>query len=61
MLGLLTVLVTLACGMLACGGGGGTANCNVIIPGTTAGTYIVTVTGTSGSTTATGTLTLTVL
>jgi len=60
MLGLLTLLVALTCGVLACGGGGGTSPCNVIAPGTTAGTYTVTVTGTSVSTTAMGTVTLTV-
>jgi hypothetical protein len=47
-------LVILTAGLIACGSGGpGT-------PGTTAGNYMVTVTGTSGSTTATGTFTLTV-
>jgi hypothetical protein len=56
-LAMLALLVTLACGMLACGGGSTTRVCP---PATTAGTYIVTVTGTSGSTTATGTVTLTV-
>jgi hypothetical protein len=62
MLGLLVLLVFLAGGVLSCGGGGsggggggGTSN-----PGTTAGTYTVTVTGTSGTITATGTVTLTV-
>jgi hypothetical protein len=59
MLGLLTLLVALTCGVLACGGRN-VVNCGPIIPGTTAGTYTVTVTGTSGSTTATGTVTLTV-
>ncbi|MDE3187130.1 MAG: Ig-like domain repeat protein, partial [Acidobacteriota bacterium] len=57
MLGMLMLLVSLAGGVLACGGGagagGGTAN-----PGTTAGTYTVTVSGTSGATAATGTVTL---
>jgi len=57
-LAMLALLVTLACGMLACGGGSLTRVCP---PATTAGTYIVTVTGTSGSTTATGTVTLTVM
>ncbi|MGO8788455.1 MAG: hypothetical protein ACLQVL_13890, partial [Terriglobia bacterium] len=52
----LALLATLACGVLACGGGS-TGNCP---PATTAGTYIVTVTGTSGSTTATGTVTINV-
>ena len=56
-LAMLAILVTLAGGMLACGGGSSGRNCP---PATTAGNYIVTVTGTSGSTTATGTVTLTV-
>jgi len=60
MLGLLTLLAALTCGVLACGVSGGTAPCNVVTPGTTAGTYTVTVVGTSGSTTSTGTVTLTV-
>jgi len=54
-LGLLPLLVIFAGGLLSCGGGGGTGN-----PGTTPGTYTVTVTGTSGSTTATNTVALTV-
>jgi hypothetical protein len=62
MLGMLALLVTLSGGVLACGGGGcggiGTgANNN---PGTTAGAYTITVSGTSGTTTATGTVTLNV-
>src|SRR5208337_2439293 len=57
-LAMVALLVALACGVLACGGG--TSICNSINPGTTAGTYTITVTGTSGSTTATGTVTLTV-
>ena len=62
LLGSVVLLVALAGGVLACGGGGGstgggggTGN-----PGTTAGSYTITVTGTSGSTTATGTVALTV-
>jgi hypothetical protein len=62
MLGVVVLLVLLAGGAAACGGGGGgngggggTSN-----PGTTAGNYTITVTGTSGSTTATGTVALTV-
>jgi len=61
MLGMLMFLVALTGGVSACGGGGsgggggGTSN-----PGTTAGVYTVTVTGTSGTTTATGAVTLTV-
>jgi endoglucanase len=66
-LGLLVLLVVLAGGAVACGsgggsggsgssgGGGGTGN-----SGTTAGSYTITVTGVSGPTTATGTVTLTV-
>jgi sugar lactone lactonase YvrE len=64
LLGALMLLITFTGGVIACGGsgggpsngsGGGTSN-----PGTTAGAYTVTVTGTSGATTATGTVTLTV-
>ena len=58
-LSLLVFLLALTGGQLACGGGGsgGGGGGN---PGTTAGTYVITVTGTSGSTTAAGTVTLTV-
>jgi len=57
-LGMLVVLVTLIGSLLACGGSGsGGVGGN---SGTTPGTYTVTVTGTSGSTTAMGTITLTV-
>lgn len=61
MLGLLVLLIALSGGVLACGGGGGGgSNCPTpIIPGTTAGTYTVTVTGTSGTLTEIGTVTLT--
>jgi hypothetical protein len=61
MLGMLFLVAILAGGMSACTKplstlkGGGTSN-----PGTTAGTYTITVTGTSGSTTATGIVALTV-
>ncbi|MFP5207850.1 MAG: beta strand repeat-containing protein [Acidobacteriota bacterium] len=63
MLGMLFLLVALGGGLVACGGGssggggggGGSSN-----PGTTAGAYAVTVTGTSGSLTQTTTLTVTV-
>jgi hypothetical protein len=59
-LGMLALFVTLASGVLACSGGGiagvgGTSN-----PGTTAGTYTITVTGTSGTSATTGAVTLTV-
>lgn len=43
---------------IGCGGGGGTTT--TTIPGTTAGTYTVTVTGTSGNITMTTPVTLTV-
>ena len=52
------LLVTLMGGWLACGGGNG-SNCNAT-PGTTPGSYTITVTGTSGATTATGPVALTV-
>ncbi len=62
MLGTLMLLLALAGGMFACGGGtgaggggGGTTN-----PGTTAGTYTVTVSGASGTISATNTVTLVV-
>jgi hypothetical protein len=61
MLGMMVLLVIVAGGMLACGGpkinsgGGGGGN-----SGTTPGSYIITVTGTSGSIIATGTVALTV-
>jgi hypothetical protein len=56
--GMLALLIIVAASLLACGGG--TSICNNINPGTTPGIYTLTVTGTSGSTTATGTVTLTV-
>jgi hypothetical protein len=62
MLGMLILFVALATGLLACGSGstGGTACTNVVVPGTTAGSYTITVTGTSGPTTAANTFVLTV-
>ena len=60
-LGALFLLVALAGGMLACGGGGKSSSCTpTTTPGTTAGTYTITVTGTSGVTIASSTITLTV-
>jgi N-acetylneuraminic acid mutarotase len=56
------LLVTLTCGVPACGGGGGTGSGSggggSSNPGTTSGTYIVTITGTSGGTIASTTVTL---
>jgi hypothetical protein len=59
MLGMLLLMTTFACGVLACGGavGGGVRPGNL---GTTPGAYSVTVTGVSGSTTEQGAITLTV-
>ena len=59
-LGLLVLVVALTGSLITCssgGNGGGSGGGN---PGTTAGTYTITVTGTSGNTTATGTVGLTV-
>jgi hypothetical protein len=56
--GMLVLLVVLIGGLFACGSNGGSA---VTGSGTTPGIYTVTVTGTSGSATAKGTVTLTVL
>jgi hypothetical protein len=57
MVGMSAMLIILAGGVLACGGvvSGGSSN-----SGTTAGAYTITVTGTSGATTATNTVTLNV-
>ena len=62
MLGLLVFLIFLSGGVLSCGGGGsgGGGGGGGGNPGTTAGAYMVTVTGTSGTMTATGTVSLTV-
>lgn len=61
MLGVSLLLVALAGGAIACSGGGGGKTCNPSpISGTTPGAYTITVTGTSGSTTSTGTVNLTV-
>jgi hypothetical protein len=64
MLGVLVLLFSLTCGVSACGGGGGASSGGGGggggggNPGTTAGTYTVTVTGTSGALTSTATITL---
>lgn len=61
MLGMLALLVVLTSDMLACGSGSPDTSCpGPVTPGTTSGSYTVTVTGTSGATTATGTVALTV-
>jgi hypothetical protein len=64
MLGMLLSIAFLTGGVLSCGGGGGggsgSGGGGTSIPGTTPGTYTVTVTGISGAIAATGTLTLTV-
>ena len=60
---LASILIFLAClagGVTACGGNGRTACTNVAVAGTTPGLYTITITGVSGATKATGTLTLTV-
>ncbi|MGA8742749.1 MAG: protease pro-enzyme activation domain-containing protein [Terracidiphilus sp.] len=63
-LGMLVLFFALGGGVLACGGGGGSngggGGGGTSNPGTTAGTYTVTVTGTSGATTATGAVALTI-
>ncbi|HET6168822.1 MAG TPA: Ig-like domain repeat protein [Terracidiphilus sp.] len=63
MLGMIVFLIFLSGGVLSCGGGGsgsGGGGGGGGTPGTTAGDYTVTVTGTSGTMTATGTVSLTV-
>jgi subtilase family serine protease len=60
MLGALFLLVALTCGMLACGSGSTHSCPPTTTPGTTAGAYTITVTGTSGATTASSSITLTV-
>jgi hypothetical protein len=56
---MLALIVVLANAVLACGGGGGGGG-GANIPGTTPGSYTITVTGRSGSITATSTVNLTV-
>jgi subtilase family serine protease len=52
MLGALILLLAFAGGMVACGGSKSLACASTITPGTTAGSYTITVTGTSGATAA---------
>ena len=66
LLGLLVFCAALAGGVFACGGGGGSSNSGgggggtTTNTGTTAGNYTVTITGTSGTLTATTTVVITV-
>jgi subtilase family serine protease len=60
LLGMLFLLVVLAGGVASCGGGGGSPGGGGVTPGTTPGQYTITITGTSGTTTANATITLTV-
>jgi hypothetical protein len=57
--GMLVLFLVIINSAVACGGSGVTCN-NVLIGGTTVGTYTITVTGTSGATTSTGMVNLTV-
>jgi hypothetical protein len=58
---MLALLIAFGFGLVACGGKASSSVCNVVgPPATTAGTYSISVTGTSGSLTETGTVTLTV-
>ena len=57
---MLPLLAGLTGGLLGCGGNAASTRCSSIANGTTPGSYAITVTGTSGNTTAAGTLTLTV-
>ena len=62
-LGMFMLLAALTASVMACGGGGiarGGGGGGGSIAGTTAGNYTITLTGTSGTTTKTGSLTLTV-
>lgn len=65
LLGMIVLFTCLAVGIVSCGGGGGGGGSSnngggggTSTPGTTAGTYTVTVTGTAGSTTQTTAVTL---
>jgi len=57
---MLLLLVAIGGSVMACGGGGGSGCTPTTTPGTTAGTYTITITGTAGALTETGTVTLTV-
>jgi hypothetical protein len=66
MLGMIVLFAWVTVGLVSCGGGGGGGSSNkgggggTSNPGTTAGTYTVTVTGTSGATAETTPVTFTV-
>jgi hypothetical protein len=60
MLGMVIFLAALTSGFLACGGGSSGGGGGTTTPGTTAGTYTITVTATSGTLTATTPVSLTV-
>ena len=60
LIGMFTILAVLTGGLAACGNGGGSTGVGNNDPGTTAGMYTITITGSSGATTATGAVTLTV-
>jgi hypothetical protein len=59
-LGAIGLLTWLATGVLACGGGGTSGSGGFGSPGTTSGSYTITITGTSGPISASGTVNLTV-
>jgi hypothetical protein len=59
-LGMAASLIILSSGIIACGGGGGGGGGGTPIPGTTAGTYVVTVTGASGAISVPATINVTV-
>jgi len=56
---MLVLLIIVAGSLLGCAGGSD-SRCKGTTSGTTPGSYTITVTGTSGATTATGAVTLTV-
>jgi hypothetical protein len=58
--GMLILLACISSLLVSCGGGGGGGGSTPSNPGTTAGAYTVTITGTSGSSTKTTTVALTV-
>ncbi len=60
LLGIAALCVALTSGAIACGGGSNSGSSQSANPGTTSGAYTITITGTSGTTTATNTVNLTV-